>query len=82
MNEYIDIDIEEHSITFLVTAFQLPIPRRTSGSPDTWEEGSPGHIEFEAASGNGLLDDYLNTDEERYDEIREKLFKVLENRED
>ena len=61
-----------------VIDYSPPVPARISGPPEDCYPADDGYLDWEAATGNELLDEYISDDESSHDDIEEQLEKQIQ----
>jgi len=77
------VTIHGYDVEVFVISVTPLIPAKISGPPEDCYPEEGGEIEWEAVTGNDLLNDYINNDESCFESVEEQLWdQVSDSMED
>lgn len=71
------IDVKGYDTIITVTDFSDSVEARTSGPPEDCSPAEPGHVDWHANTGNDMLNEYIDNDDEQTEIIDGLLFAAI-----
>ena len=72
------IDLKGTEVNIEVSNYSPPVPAILNRAPEDCSPAEPSEIDWIADTGNELLDDYINEDQDSHEDIEEKLEQEIQ----